>query len=240
MHLLALDTATRNCAVALFGPSGLSAEICRETDSHSRSLFEYMDELLDQAGCKPSDLSAVAVGVGPGSFTGVRIGMTVAKTMAYGLGIPLVGISSLEALAKNGFGLAETVCPALDALKDEVFCARYRVGDAGFESLAAPEARSPDALAGELKQGGGRVAVLGSGFLRYRSLFEDALGDRLVALGEASLHLISAAALGELALVRLERGELDDPAALEPTYCRLSEAELSRGNRSAGENEDSD
>ena len=238
MHLLAMDTATRHCAVALFGPKGLMSEICRETDSHSLSLFEFIDELLDQTGCKRSELSAVAVGVGPGSFTGVRIGMTVAKTMAYCLGIPLVGISSLEALAKNGFELAETVCPALDALRDELFCARYQVGEGGLEPLAAPGARSPDALAGELKEGSGRCAMLGSGFLRYRSLFEDALGDRLVAPGEAGLHLISAAALGELALVRLNRGELDDPATLEPTYCRLSEAELARRKRSAGVSED--
>lgn len=231
MITLALDTATRDTAVALLDGERLLAEACEPARSHSKTLLPIIDRLLGEAGLEREQLQGLAVGVGPGSFTGVRIGLTVAKSLAHAAGLHLVGVSTLRALAENGRGLAEVVCPAVDALKDEVYSARYQLGTAGPTELDPPDARAPRTWAEALAATGERLAILGSGFTRYRQVFEDVLGPKLVLPGQDQAHRLSAANLGRLALRRLEQGPHDDPVTLEPTYCRLSEAELARRRR---------
>ncbi len=231
--ILAFDTATRRTAVALLDGERLLAECSQPAGSHSKTLLFAVDELLRSCGVERGRLEGVAVGIGPGSFTGVRIGLTVAKTLAFARDVPLAGVSSLRALAENGVGLGDQVCPALDALKSEVYCARYAAEGGGLDRLVEVEpadARDPRAWAAKLAGEAGTRVLLGSGLERYRTLFDIALGDRLVVPGRPELHRISAAALGRLAMERFVRGEADDPRSLEPMYCRLSEAELARSS----------
>jgi tRNA threonylcarbamoyladenosine biosynthesis protein TsaB len=223
--LLALDTSTSFTAVALLSGARPLAERQLSSGGHSRSLLLLVDELLAEAGRTRGELEGVAVGMGPGSFTGVRIGLSVAKTLAFARGLPLLGISSLRALAENGRELpADEVCPALDALKGEVFSARYRLPS--LEPLEPEGARAPADWARALASTSARRAFLGSGAERFREVLTAALGERAVLPAEPGLHRVSAVALGRLALARWERGERDDPQTLEPLYCRLSEAEL--------------
>jgi len=231
VFFLALDTATRDTSVALLDGERTLAELCQPARSHSRTLLPLIDRLLTEAGLSREQLEGVAVGVGPGSFTGVRIGLTVAKALAFAGRLHLVGVSSLRALAENGRGLAEVVCPAIDALKDEVYAASYRFAPGRESQLEPPEARSPQRWAASLAAEHERLVVVGSGFARYREVFTAALGAGLVVSDDPSAHRMSAAALGRLAHPRLEQGPYDDPRELEPTYCRLSEAELARKRR---------
>jgi tRNA threonylcarbamoyladenosine biosynthesis protein TsaB len=232
--LLALDTATAVSAAALLEDQRLLGEVGQPSRSHSRTLLLAIDELMTGCRRERRELSGIAVGIGPGSFTGVRIGLTLAKTLAFALQIPLLGVSTLRALAENARASEPTprgndeICVALDALKGEVFCARFAERGADLEVLQAEAARHPAVWAQELAAGQGARLLLGSGALRYADLLREALGPRAVIPEGDDPHRIRAEAVGRLGLLRLRRGEADDPRTLEPLYCRLSEAELGK------------
>lgn len=224
MILLALDTATPVTAVALLDDDKLLGQARQPAKNHSVTLLPAVDRLLSENSVSRDRLGAVAAGVGPGSFTGVRVGLTLAKSLAFALGIDLVGVSTLEALAQNGRGgEGDWICPCLDALKKEVYGAKYRMDGTCEEEAAAHDPRE---WAERLAGAGGRCLLLGTGVIRYRDIFEDVLGEKAVIQEEK--HQISAAEVGLLGLVRLKNGDKDDPRTLEPMYCRLSEAELMR------------
>lgn len=224
MILLALDTATPVTAVALLEADKVLGQEFQPAKNHSVTLLPAIDHLMQAHNIAREDLGAVAAGIGPGSFTGVRVGLTLAKSLAFALKIDLVGVSTLEALAYNGRGgEADWICPCLDALKKEVYGARYRIDGSGEEEAAAHDPRE---WAEHLAKAGGRCLLLGTGVLRYQDIFEDVLGKKAVI--QEDKHQISAAEVGLLGLERLRRGEKDDPRTLEPMYCRLSEAELAR------------
>jgi len=205
----------------------LLAESSESSRNHSRTLLVAIERLLAENRFSAGDLGAVAAGVGPGSFTGVRIGLTLAKTLAYALDIPLVGISTLRALAENVHGdNYSLICPALDALKGEVFGAGYKLSGDGLTISQEEAARDPAAWAAELAQREEPCLILGSAVARYREVFSSALAERALFPKDESLHEVRARAIGKLAVIRLARGESDDPRTLEPSYCRLSEAEL--------------
>ena len=226
MILLALDTATPVTAVALLEDDKVLGQAFQPAKNHSVTLLPAIDRLLTDRSISRALLGAVAAGVGPGSFTGVRVGLTLAKSLAFALDIDLVGVSTLQALAYNGRGgEADWICPCLDALKKEIYGARYRMDGTREEAEAAHDPRE---WAEHLAKAGGRCLLLGTGISRYRDVFVEVLGERAVIPAEEELHQINAAKVGLLGLERLRRGEQDDPRTLEPTYCRLSEAELAR------------
>lgn len=229
MLLLAFDTATPSTTVALLDSATPIAEMRLSAASHSRSLLPAVSEILAHAGHTPRSLQAIAVGRGPGSFTGVRIGMTLAKTLAYALDIPLAGVSTLRALAHNAAaGPNDLVCPALDALKGEVYGAVFRMTSSGAQTVRHEAASEPRAFAESLKAAGATCILLGSGALRYRDVFAEVLGDALRLPDMPEDHEPRATVIGRLGWERLSREESDDPALLEPDYCRLSEAEIKR------------
>lgn len=229
MLLLAFDTATPTTTVALLDAATPISENTLSSTSHSRSLLPAIAEILSRTGHSPRSLQAIAVGRGPGSFTGVRIGMTLAKTLAYALDIPLVGVSTLRALAHNAaVRQGGLVCPALDALKGEVYGAVFRYAAGGLETVRREAASDPRAFAGSLKAAGETCTLLGSGAIRYRHIFTEVLGDALRLPEASEAHEPRAAVIGQLAWERLSRGEPDDRTLLEPDYCRPSEAELKK------------
>ncbi len=234
MLVLGLDTATRGCAAGLVDAGGLVGDILWALpERHSVALAPTVERLLREAGASPADLDGVAVGLGPGSFTGVRIGVSFAKAMAYGLGRPLAGVSTLDALALNAAGAAGLVCAALDARRQNLFAALYQPGaGASWPSrLAGPWFVSVTDLLERLAAGApGPVAFVGDGALRHAGRIERRLGDAARVMPEpvAWPRGWAVAALGR---TRLEGGRGDDPLTLSPLYLRPSEAE----RRSAGE-----
>jgi tRNA threonylcarbamoyladenosine biosynthesis protein TsaB len=237
VNLLALDTATALTSVALLVDQRVLCSRLEPSKSHSTTLLPLIDTLLVQVGWGRRAIEAVAVGIGPGSFTGVRIGLTVAKTLSYALSIPLIGISSLRALAENALALPTIeeleVCTMLDALKNEIYGARFtfvrsRTGTTRMAVLDAEAAFQPAHFAERLAEGTAKVLLLGNGLTRYRDIFIRALGNRTIIPDDGRLHQIQASALGMLAFERLAAHDTDSPQDLEPLYCRLSEAELAR------------
>lgn len=229
MHILAIDTATPRTVVAVWKDRRALAEYGEASRNHSVTLLPAINRMLTGLGLERSGIGAVAVGIGPGSFTGLRVGLAMAKSMAYAMDVPLVGVSTLTALALNGdMGAENRICAVLDALKNEVYCAVYRAGDGALEEVQAAGAFDPEKLARELAREKSSCQLLGSGALRYRKVFCDVLGGSAIFPEDESLHQIKAGSIGMLGQVRLRSGERDDPMRLEPDYCRLSEAELSR------------
>jgi tRNA threonylcarbamoyladenosine biosynthesis protein TsaB len=193
---LAFDTATAVATSALVD----GEEVLGERASRAQTLLEDVDALLRQAGAHPTDLDRLAVGLGPGSFTGVRIGLAVARGLALSLGVPGAGVSTLAALAAGAPG----ALPVVDAKRREVFTL---VG--GEPAVFAPR---------ELELDDGRLCV-GDGALRYRTLLEER--GAVVPADDDERHLPRARFHAQLA------GELGDVAAIEPLYLRVPDAEQS-------------
>ena len=227
--LLAVDTATEATVVALMSGEKLVGRAYNDGRRHSRVLLKLVDEILKTNRLGPRNLGALAVGVGPGSFTGVRVGVTFAKTLSVVLGIPLVGVSSLATLAaslpeQSGDNL---LAAALDALKGQVYIACYAPGR-WFEPVIAPVAMAPQAAAEKLAALGRPVVVAGSGATRYSRVFKDTLGRALANPSLPAPHHIDARALGALGIEALQTKGPVEPHSLEPDYCRPSDAELAR------------
>jgi tRNA threonylcarbamoyladenosine biosynthesis protein TsaB len=223
--LLAFDTSTPTARVALISPAGECLGLREKTAArHSANLLALCDELLREAALGAGDLAAIACGAGPGSFTGLRVGLAVAKGLALPSALPLVLLSSLDALACD-LGAARPnaglVLSCIDAGKGQVYARMYDVADG-----APPRARgtsdwvlAPDALcvlATENAAGGALVAG-GTGVDRYVEVFRTGLGEDVVA---AAVPGPSAAAIGRLALARIGRGDFDDLETAVPRYGR--------------------
>lgn len=221
--LLALDTATGRASVAICRGRDVLAEGSREVSTHSEGLLPLIDELVRRAGVALDALGAIVCGRGPGSFTGVRIGLSTAKGLCLAAGRPLVCVSSLLPLAAataERCASEATVVTLLDARRGEVFAGLWR-GELplGAEVACRPE-RLPEQLPAE-----GPLLLAGDGALRYSALLLELLGTRAAMAGEGC-HAIEARYLARAALPRVQAGLFDDLATAVPVYLRPSDARL--------------
>jgi tRNA threonylcarbamoyladenosine biosynthesis protein TsaB len=231
MRLLAIETATAAQSVALCEEDRLLAEISYDAKSHKGGLLlPAVDRLLKKAGLAANDLNAVAVSVGPGSFTGLRVGLATAKGLALGADAMLVGVPTLDVLAE-GYPVPNiTICALLDAHRGELFMALFRrvgVGGTGIglERLSPDAVLTPEAVQSVLARVEGPVHLIGDGAARYREQFEAMLGDR-ACMTDAGLRTVpSAAVAGRLGLRQLAGGKRPG-AVVEPVYLRKAEAEV--------------
>ncbi len=230
MRLLGIETSTLMGSVALLDDDVVVAEYSLNVaTTHSERLLVTIHRLLDESGSTLASLDGLAVAVGPGSFTGLRIGLATAKGLAFASDLPLVGVPTLDALAWGVPFAADPVCPLLDAKKGEVYTALYRHRRGEMERLSDYRALSPDRLLSELE---GPVCFLGDGVLPYRDQIVNAIGDR-ASFVPAARRYPSGACVAELGARRLSEGGVWDPAALVPLYIRPSEAELAKARRAA-------
>jgi tRNA threonylcarbamoyladenosine biosynthesis protein TsaB len=232
VRLLAVETSTLTGAVALLQAGSAVAESrVNVAVTHGERLMAAIDGVLRNARWELGDVDAFAVALGPGSFTGLRIGVSTVKSLAFATAKPVVGVPTLDALAWTLPFCAYPVCPVLDAKKDEVYTALYRTLEGQLELLEAPRAVAPTTLAEELRATTeGPIVFLGDGVGPFAPILSEILGTR-ARLTPAGLRLPSAVTVGELGVARLTRGEASDPAALVPLYLRPSEAELARERR---------
>lgn len=229
MKLLAVETSTLTGAVALLEGDAVVAESrLNIAVTHSERLLGTVDQLLAGAGWRLGDVEALAVAIGPGSFTGLRIGVSTMKGLAFATGKPLVGIPTLDALAWTLPFAANPVCPILDARKGEVYAGLYRTDAGRLDRLWDARALTPADLAAQLRQEGRPVIFVGEGIGPFRELLGAAL-DAAARFAPPAHRLPSAATVGDLAREALARGETADPSAIVPLYVRRSEAELGRG-----------
>lgn len=228
--ILSIDTASSCSSVALTRGCGLDGQVIaslslNSTVTHSRRLLKAIDWLLVETETQWSAVTGLAVSLGPGSFTGLRIGMATIKGLAAALDKPLLGVSTLDALALNCSG-EQLICAVLDARKKEVYTCFYRHDDQGIPRRAG-EIRviSPLRLAADIEQ---PVLFVGDAVMIYGDLWREVLGGRFVS-APRTLHYPGAAALGLLAGEKLQSGQHLELAAATPLYVRASDAELSLG-----------
>jgi tRNA threonylcarbamoyladenosine biosynthesis protein TsaB len=234
MHpILAFDTSTPCARVAVLSPSGdCLAQAEKAAARHSSNLLRLCDEVLRATGVTVSGLAAIACGAGPGSFTGLRVGLAVAKGLALADRIPLVLVSSLDALAVDlaGLGRKKLVLPCLDAGKGQVYGCLYRAGGEPPTSLSADEfALLPEDLCRQVQAQAAGAALMagGNGVDRYLEVFRAQLGAEAVRFQIAGP---SALAVGRLALARLARGEHDDLETSVPRYGRPPDITKPKGS----------
>ncbi|MDR3557757.1 MAG: tRNA (adenosine(37)-N6)-threonylcarbamoyltransferase complex dimerization subunit type 1 TsaB [Syntrophobacteraceae bacterium] len=228
MKILAVDTSTMSGGIALLENGNLCAEwTLRSARTHNRRLLKSIDRLLEETGWALASIDAFAVAAGPGSFTGLRIGMTTLKVLAWTMGKPYAAVSTLDALALPLCFSAGLVCALLDARKDEVYCALYRPDAKGGLSLELPySALSPSQLAAMLAARPAEPIIFcGDGWAPYGDFLKEKLG-KLAIAPPSCFHIVRAACVGELAARRFLRGESDDPVSSAPFYLRQSEAEI--------------
>jgi tRNA threonylcarbamoyladenosine biosynthesis protein TsaB len=211
VRVLAVDTTTERGSVAVTEDDSVSGEVrLASPEGHSRRLLPAIDFLLQSLGLRPADLDAFAVTTGPGSFTGLRVGLSTVQGLALGAGRPCLGVSALDVLAARIAGAAPALVALMDAYRGEVYGGLYEEDGrpAGPARVERPEALV--ARVGEV------AAFVGDGAQRHRELI---LSLRPRAVFPAR-SLFLAGTLGRLAGPRLQRGEGVAPAALRPLYLR--------------------
>ena len=230
MLLLCFETSAKAASVALFADGVLVGESYQNTGlTHSQTLMVMAQDLLKQCGKTPQQVEAVAVAAGPGSFTGIRIGVAAAKGFAWGAELPLYGVSTLEAMAL-GLGICRGyVCPVMDARRSQVYNALFYVNQGEVTRQCEDRAISLEDLEKELKNLSKPVFLVGDGSnLCYNTLLKSV--PNLVLPPEHRLHQ-RAMGVGLAALARIAAGDTGDGNGLTPNYLRLSQAERERMER---------
>ncbi len=232
MRVLGIESATLAQGVALVEDERCVGEVSYLAEgTRGGRLLPAVDDVLRKAGVAPKDLDAVAVSVGPGSFTGLRVGLATAKGLALGTGASLVGVSTLEVLAE-GYSVPAgpdiTICALLDAYRGEVYMALFRWRGERLERLSADAVLAPDAVAAAVE---GTAHLIGNGAARYRERLTAAFGARAV-LTEKGLHAVPSAAVVARAGMRqlvCAKGTNPDQrpnAEVVLVYLRRAEAEV--------------
>lgn len=230
MLILGIETATPQVSVALGGHEGVIGliEIARGR-RHAEILVPAVDFLCAQADIGLDEIGVIAVDVGPGLFTGMRVGLAAAKALAFALRLPMIGITSLDLLAFPHRRSDRVVVPVIDARKGEVFYAMYRPVPGGVQQVLAPRAAPVDELVADLLARSQDVLCVGDGALRYR---QDILDGYHCEFAD-ELHP-SAAPLVQLAHAKALREEWSQPADIQPLYLRAPDAEINWARRITG------
>jgi tRNA threonylcarbamoyladenosine biosynthesis protein TsaB len=227
MKLLACETSSDRCSVALWADGACLSRAAPQPHNHSEIILPFVGELLAEAGLGLRQLDAIAFGAGPGGFTGLRLGCSVAQGLALAAGLPVIPVDSLAALA---LGVGEgPVYACVDARMNEVYCAAYRVAGGQAQRLLGPVTVAP-ALA-PLPPADHAWCGAGSGFRAWGEVLRERLAGALAAVqAEAFPDAIQVA---RLAVHGHARGEARDPAAVAPAYVRDKVA-LTTAERLAG------
>jgi tRNA threonylcarbamoyladenosine biosynthesis protein TsaB len=230
MLLLGLDTATRRVGVVLANEQGMlgRVELGGTADTapprHAETLAPAIAWCCERCGVELTQLSAVAVGIGPGMFTGLRVGVTTAKVLAQSLRVPVIPIPSLDLLAYPLRYARRLVVATIDARRNELYWAVYLQVPGGVQRVSEYELGTPDDHVAELEARGEDALLCGDGSLRFTDAFEP-LGGRVELAGPAHASP-SLSALAELARARYELEDFCAPAEVLPMYLRQSDAEI--------------
>ena len=224
MLILGIESATAQVGVAIGGHEGVLASAHSARDRrHAENLAPQIQFVCEQAHVELSELGCIAVDIGPGLFTGLRVGLSSAMALAHGLGLPMIGVSSLDLGAFAVEHSRRTITACYDARRGEVFSAQYRSVPGGVQRITEPKVSTPEELAAGLVASSEEVLMVGDGGVRYHPIFSKI--SQLEFAGNG-LQYPSARALVELAHPRAMREEFVLPGEIEPLYLRLPDAEI--------------
>lgn len=231
MLILGIESATAQVGCAIGGHEGVLASThSARGKRHAESLAPQIEFTLEQARVSIDEISVVAVDVGPGLYTGLRVGIATAMATAFGLGVPMIGVSSLDLVAFPLRHTSRLVAAAIDARRGEVFRAFYRQVPGGIQRVSEPQVKTPDDLYGELMAAGTECLVVGDGAVRHRELLDSIT--KVEVADEGFAHP-SANSLVALAHARALREEFVQPAEIAPLYLRRPDAEINWQTRSS-------
>lgn len=224
--ILAIESATPYGSVALVERGAVLREtVLSPGRQASETFLAAVSGLFSPGGPSPRHVTCLAVSAGPGSFTGLRVGMAAAKGLCFGWGVPVVRVATLAALASRFPGEGRTVCPVLDARKKEVYAAFFRWEGGALTRRTPDLALPPHVLPDRVPEG--EILFCGDGVGPFGGMFRERLGGRaLLASGPGGLP--RAGAVGLLGEAAFREGAAEDPRTAVPRYLRPSEAELSR------------
>lgn len=237
MKLLVLDSSGLVASVALIEDDRLIAEYTTGNKlTHSQTLLPMLDEVTKMTSFNIENIDAIAAAMGPGSFTGLRIGAATAKGLGLALHKPIIPVPTVDGLAYQLFGAAHLICPMMDARRKQVYTGFYRFHGAEMEVVKAQCAQSVEDTLTQLKEYKEPVIFLGDGVPVYRKEIEEAMGaDAIFAPAHANRQ--RAGAVGALAEVYYQKGIWQSADAFAPEYLRKSQAEREREERIHGERE---
>jgi tRNA threonylcarbamoyladenosine biosynthesis protein TsaB len=236
MIMLAIETTGIHGGVAVLKDGRLQGEInLSGKETFSKRLFFSIEFLFDRLGAAWQDMELIAVSIGPGSFTGIRIGLSAAKGFSMARDIPVMGVPTLDALASNVYMPdGSLICPVIDAKRSQIYTALYQFQDHRPVRISPYQAIYPD----EIQQNilvNNKIFFLGEGLLTYRDKIHDAFMKRAAFL-PSQIGLLRAASVGVVANDMIDSGvKISDPNTLEPIYVRLSEAEEKKKRRESSE-----
>ena len=230
MIVLGIETSTPQTTVALGSEQGIMAATALSSGRpNHEAVMPNIEHLLRWSEISLSQVAGIAVGVGPGLFTGMRVGIATAKTLAQSLSIPIAGLASLDVVAFSVRYCRRLICAAVDAKRGEVFYSLYRPVPGGVTRQGGFEVATPDQLTAELEAIPEDILLVGNGALAYRRRLEAA--GRHIEFASAAYAFPAATALVELAIPRFQREDFDRLYDLRPFYVRKSDAEIAWDER---------
>lgn len=225
MKVLAIDTSSNVASAAILEDDKLIAEYTlNHKKTHSQKIMPMVEEIMRSCECSVSDIDVFAAVHGPGSFTGLRIGVATIKALAHVAGKPVVGISSLEAMAYQLPHTPYWIVPIMDARRGQVYNGIYAWENDRWTELTAPRALAMEECIEEIKRAGRKAVFLGDGVPVHRELIEATLREQAM-FAPAFCVLQRAATVAQLALERAKRGDTQSYLELVPFYLRKSQAE---------------
>jgi tRNA threonylcarbamoyladenosine biosynthesis protein TsaB len=231
MKLLALDSSGLVASVAIVTEEAMLAEYTvNYKKTHSQTLLPMLNEIVKMVEVELSDIDAIAVAAGPGSFTGLRIGSATAKGLGLALDKPIVAVPTLDGLAYNLYGTDKLICPLMDARRNQVYTGLYEFVNDEFRIRKQQVAVTIEEIIEEINQLGKPVIFLGDGTAAYREIIEE---QTKVSYQFAPIHMNRqrAGSIGALGLLMYHNNQVETAEQHEPVYLRLSQAERERAER---------
>ncbi len=223
MRILAVDTATTSCSVAIVDNTSLLSEFTlAKEETHSKHLMDMIKAALRMSGLNFSDLDGFAVTRGPGSFTGLRIGISTIKGLVVASEKPVVGVSSLEALALQVSYSRDLICPILDARRGEVYFSRYRFLNGHLKKQTIERVAPPYQAVDDLNES---CLFVGNGAVVYKEMILEKMGE-FASFAPLIQNTIRASTMAYLSMAKFENNDTDDIEKILPYYIRKSDAEL--------------